>query len=50
MKIVIDTNIYFQNFLLDGTEFRTFISELPRLGYTLCVPKIVFDETVNLAI
>jgi len=47
MKIVIDTNIYFQNFMLDGTEFRTFISELPRLGYTLCVPKIVFNETVS---
>ena len=47
MKIVIDTNIFFHDFMLDGTEFRTLISELPRLGYMLCVPKIVFDETVN---
>jgi predicted nucleic acid-binding protein len=47
MKIVIDTNVFFHDFLLDGTEFRTLFSELPRLGYILCMPQIVFDETVN---
>ena len=47
MKIVIDTNIFFRDFMLSGTEFRTLFSELPKLGYGLCVPQIVFDETVN---
>jgi hypothetical protein len=47
MKIVIDTNIFFRDFMLDGTEFRTLFSELPRLGYSLSIPKLVFDETVN---
>lgn len=47
MKIVIDTNIFFRDFMLDGTEFRTLFSELPKLGYKLCIPRIVFDETVN---
>ena len=47
MKIVIDTNIFFHDFMLDGTEFRTLFSELPRLGYVLCLPQIVYDETIN---
>jgi hypothetical protein len=47
MKIIIDTNIFFRDFMLDGTEFRTLLSELSKLGYGLCVPRIVFEETVN---
>ena len=47
MKIVLDTNIFIQDFLLNSSEFRTLFSELPRLGYSLHIPYLVFDELIN---
>lgn len=47
MRVVLDTNILVSDFMLQGTEFRTLFSESPGLGYALCIPQVVVDETVN---
>lgn len=47
MRIVLDTNVFVRDFMLNSSEFRTLFSELPRLGYSLHIPDLVFDELVN---
>jgi hypothetical protein len=47
MKIVIDTNIFCRDYLMDGSAFRIFLSAVPRIGAKICIPGVVIEELVN---
>jgi hypothetical protein len=47
MRLILDSNIYCQDFSLSGTMFQTFLSELVRTGNSLFVPNIILEEVVN---
>src|SRR5574341_149436 len=47
MKVILDTNIFVSDFMLDKPAFRTLLSRLGTAGLTLYVPRIVWDEAVN---
>lgn len=47
MNVAIDTNIFCQDFNLDGTQFRIFLSGLDLVPAKLFVPQVVIDETVT---
>ena len=46
MRIVLDTNILYTDPLLQSTSARVLSDQMPRLGHTLHIPKVV-DEMVN---
>lgn len=47
MNVALDTNILCQDFNLDGTQFRVFLSGLDLVPAKLFVPQVVIDETVT---
>ena len=47
MKIVIDTNIFYNNWFLDSLNFKLLKSFLHKTNASLLVPKIVFEEVIN---
>lgn len=47
MNIVLDTNMFCANYLMDGTTFRVFFDGLERIGGQLFVPEVVFAEVIN---
>ena len=47
MKIVIDTNIFYNNWFLDSLNFKLLKSFLHKTNASLFVPKIVFEEVIN---
>jgi len=47
MKIVIDTNIFYNNWFLNNTNFRLLKLYLKKTKSSLILPQIVFEEIVN---
>ncbi len=47
MQVVLDTNIIVADYHLVGTHAITFRDASKRLGYSLAIPGVVFDETIN---
>lgn len=47
MKIVLDTNIIYQDYKLNGQRILKLYEASKRLGYELAVPEVVVDEVVN---
>ncbi len=47
MKIIIDTNIFCQDYHLQGTAFRLFLDGLSVIPASIYIPKIVIEEIVN---
>jgi len=45
IRIVLDTNILCADYRMTGTAFRVFLSGVSRIGASVYVPAIVFDET-----
>lgn len=48
MKIVIDTNILFNNWSLDNTNFDLLKSYIKKTNSSLIIPKIVLEELINI--
>ncbi len=46
MFVVLDTNIFYRDFLLRSNAFRILLESLKYVPARLCVPEIVLDETV----
>jgi len=47
MRIVIDTNIFCEDYYLRGSNFRVLLDGLNSLPGTLLIPEVVVDEVVN---
>jgi predicted nucleic acid-binding protein len=47
MRILLDTNIFIEDYLLRGANFRLFFSGLPSLPASLRIPEVVIDEVAN---
>ena len=47
MKLVLDTNVIHDDFMLHGPRITKLCSAAPSLGYDVLVPEVVFDEVVN---
>lgn len=47
MRIVLDTNIFCEDYFLRGANFRLFLDGLKSLPAVLYVPDVVVDEVVN---
>lgn len=47
MRIVIDTNIFCEDYYLRGSNFRVLLDGLNSLPGTLLIPDVVVDEVVN---
>jgi len=47
MRIVIDTNIFCEDYYLRGSNFRVLFDGLHSLPGTLLIPEVVVDEVVN---
>ncbi len=47
MKIILDSSIFVQDFLLRGTEMTILLEGLQLIPASLSIPQIVIDETVN---
>ena len=47
MKLVLDTNIIHEDFMLHGARITKLCSAAPSLGYEILVPEVVCDEMIN---
>lgn len=47
MKLVLDTNVIHDDYMLHGPRITKLSSAAPSLGYEVLVPEVVFDEVVN---
>src|SRR3990172_3063952 len=47
MRIVIDTNIFCEDYYLRGSNFRVILDGLNSLPGMLMIPEVVVDEVVN---
>ena len=47
MIIILDTQVLVSDFAMRGTDFKTLLSNLERVGIDLYMPQVVFDEAVN---
>lgn len=47
MRIVIDTNIFCEDYFIRGANFRLFFDGLKSLPASLHIPEVVIDEVVN---
>lgn len=46
MFVVLDTNIFYRDFLLRGSAFRVLLESVQSVPARLCVPEVVLDETL----
>ena len=46
MFVVLDTNIFYRDFLLRGNAFRILLESIQYVPARLCVPEVVLDETL----
>jgi predicted nucleic acid-binding protein len=46
MFVVLDTNIFYRDFLLRGNAFRILLESIQFIPARLCVPEVVVDETL----
>ena len=47
MKLVLDTNIIHEDYMLHGARITKLCSAAPSLGYEILVPEVVCDEMIN---
>lgn len=47
MKLILDTNIIHGDFYLQGSRISKLCSAVPKLGYELMIPEVVYDEMVD---
>ena len=47
MTLLLDTNIIHGDFYLQGSRISKLCSAVPRLGYELMIPEVVYDEMVD---
>lgn len=47
MKVVIDTNVFCEDYLLKGAHFRLFFESLASVPASLHIPEVVIDELAN---
>ncbi len=47
MIVVIDTNIFVQDFWMQGTFFKVFLDELQVIPAKVYIPEVVVDEVIN---
>ena len=46
MFVVLDTNIFYKDFLLRGNAFRILLESIQYVPARLCIPEVVLDETL----
>jgi len=44
MHVVLDTNVFFSDFRMEGNAFRVLLASTERLGIAVYVPEVVLDE------
>lgn len=44
IKIFLDSNIFIEDFTLQGPHFHRFFTSINSIDYRLCIPEIVFEE------
>ena len=47
MFVVLDTNIFYRDFLLRGNAFRILLESIQYVPARLCIPEVVLDETLT---
>lgn len=47
VHIVLDTNVFFSDFRMEGNSFRVLLASTERLGIILYVPEVVLDEITS---
>ncbi len=47
MRVVIDSNIFIEDFSMKSNTFRVFLSQIERTGHNLIMSQVVFDEVIN---
>ena len=47
MKVVLDTNIIFSDFHLNGAKIKDLCESAKSIGATIYIPAVVIDESIN---